>query len=154
MQEIVGVHQHDVEVLRLEADQKNREGKRMRLEVALMVSAAVLAGAGGAATAHHSFAMFDQEHPIEIAGTVVEFRYTSPHSFILVDVKGKDGASAVWNLEGPSPSILARDGMSAKTLKPGDELVLTIDPLRSGAPGGAWALIKTKFKDGRPIAGQ
>jgi len=104
--------------------------------------------------AHHSFAMFDQEHPMEIAGTVVEFRYTSPHSFILVDVKGKDGASAVWNLEGPSPSILARDGMSAKTLKPGDELVLTIDPLRSGAPGGAWALIKTKFKDGRPISGQ
>jgi len=125
----------------------------MRLEVTLMVSAAVLA-AGGAAMAHHSFAMFDQEHPIEIAGTVVEFRYTSPHSFILVDVKGKDGASTVWNLEGPSPSILARDGMSAKTLKPGDELVLTIDPLRSGAPGGAWALIKTKFKDGKSISGQ
>ncbi len=126
----------------------------MRLELALMVSAAALTAAGGAAVAHHSFAMFDQEHPIEIAGTVVEFRYTSPHSFILVDVKGKDGASTVWNLEGPSPSILARDGMSAKTLKPGDELVLTIDPLRSGAPGGAWALIKTKFKDGRSISGQ
>jgi len=125
----------------------------MRLEVAWIVSAAVLA-AGGTAMAHHSFAMFDQEHPMEIAGTVVEFRYTSPHSFILVDVKGKDGARTVWNLEGPSPSILARDGMSAKTLKPGDELVLTIDPLRSGAPGGAWALIKTKFKDGRPISGQ
>jgi len=53
----------------------------MRLEAALMVSAALLA-AGGAATAHHSFAMFDQEHPMEIAGAVVEFRYTSPHSFI------------------------------------------------------------------------
>jgi Family of unknown function (DUF6152) len=126
----------------------------MRLEVALTVSAVMLAIMGGAATAHHSFAMFDQEHPIEIAGAVVEFRYTSPHSFILVDVKGKDGASTVWNLEGPSPSILARDGMSAKSLKPGDELVLTIDPLRSGAPGGAWALIKTKFKDGRSISGQ
>jgi hypothetical protein len=124
----------------------------MKLKVAI-ASLAVLA-ASGAAMAHHSFAMFNQEHPIEIAGTVVEFRYTSPHSFILVDVKGKDGASTVWNLEGPSPSILARDGMSAKTLKPGDELVLTIDPLRSGAPGGAWALIKTKFKDGKPLAGQ
>jgi hypothetical protein len=126
----------------------------MRLEVTLAVCAVAFAAAGGAAMAHHSFAMFNQEHPIEIAGTVVEFRYTSPHSFILVDVKGKDGASTVWNLEGPSPSILARDGMSAKTLKPGDELVLTIDPLRSGAPGGAWALIKTKFKDGRSLSGQ
>jgi hypothetical protein len=126
----------------------------MRSELTSIFIAAALTAAGGAAMAHHSFAMFDQEHSIEIAGTVVEFRYTSPHSFILVDVKGNDGASTVWNLEGPSPSILARDGMSAKTLKPGDELVLTIDPLRSGSPGGAWALIKTKFKDGRPIAGQ
>jgi len=126
----------------------------MKFTLTSIFFAAASAVAGGVAMAHHSFAMFDQEHPIEIAGTVVEFRYTSPHSFILVDVKGKDGTSTVWNLEGPSPSILARDGMSAKTLKPGDELVLTIDPLRSGAPGGSWALIKTKFKDGRPIAGQ
>jgi len=126
----------------------------MRLDWTSIFAAAALTAAGGAAMAHHSFAMFDQEHPIEIAGTVVEFRYTSPHSFILVDVKGKEGTSAVWNLEGPSPSILARDGMSAKTLKPGDELVLTIDPLRSGAPGGAWSLIKTKFKGGKPITGQ
>jgi hypothetical protein len=108
----------------------------------------------GAAMAHHSFAMFAQEHPIEIAGTVTEFKYTSPHSFILVEVKEQDGTSTVWNLEGPSPSILARDGMSAKTLKPGDELVLTIDPLRSGAPGGSWSLSKTQFKGGKPITGQ
>jgi hypothetical protein len=124
----------------------------MRLES--VFAAAMLAATSGPAMAHHSFAMFASESPMEIAGTVVEFKYTSPHSFILVDVKGKDGTNAVWNLEGPSPSILARDGMSAKTLKPGDELVLTIDPLRSGAPGGSWSLLKTKFKDGKPLAGQ
>src|ERR1700720_4220534 len=121
----------------------------MRSELTSIFIAATLTAAGGAAMAHHSFAMFDQEHPIEIAGTVVEFRYTSPHSFILVDVKGNDGASTVWNLEGPSPSILARDGMSAKTLKPGDELVLTINPLRSGSAGRARALIKPTPQDGR-----
>jgi hypothetical protein len=123
----------------------------MKLRLALMVSAAALAA--GTATAHHSFAMFDLEHPIEITGTVVEFRYTSPHSFILISVKGADGQATVWNLEGPAPSILSRENMSAKSLKPGDELIMTIDPLRSGAPGGAWSLNRTKFKDGRPIAG-
>jgi hypothetical protein len=148
------LHRPDVGFLRFKTNQEADERKRMRSELTSIFIAATLTAAGGAAMAHHSFAMFNQENPIEIAGTVVEFRYTSPHSFILVDVKGNDGASTVWNLEGPSPSILARDGMSAKTLKPGDELVLTIDPLRSGSPGGAWALIKTKFKDGRPIAGQ
>jgi hypothetical protein len=35
--------------------------------------------------------------------------------------------------------------------KPGDELKLTVEPLRSGAPGDAWTVSKTKFKDGRPI---
>ena len=102
---------------------------------------------------HHSFAMFDQENPIELAGTVQEFKFTSPHTFILLQVKGKDGATTVWNLEGASPSALVRDGMSSKSLKPGDELVMKIDPLRSGAPGGAWGVAKTKFKDGKAISG-
>jgi hypothetical protein len=46
---------------------------------------------------------------------------------------------------------LVRDGWSSKTLKAGDELKMTIEPLRSGAPGGSWNVGKTKFKDGRPI---
>jgi hypothetical protein len=121
--------------------------------VALVVSATAFA-TPGAANAHHSLAMFDQEHRIEIAGTVVEFRYTSPHSFILIEVKNPDGDSTVWNLEGPSPSLLSRDGISATTIKPGDLLVVTIEPLRTGAPGGSWSPIKTWwFKDGRPLIG-
>jgi Family of unknown function (DUF6152) len=94
---------------------------------------------GGAAIAHHSFAMFDQENPVELVGTVQEFKFTSPHTFILLQVKGA------------SPSALVRDGWSSKTLKAGDELQMSIDPLRSGAPGGAWNVRKTKFMDGRPI---
>ena len=118
--------------------------------------AALLAGGAlaisGAVLAHHSFAMFDQEHPIELAGTVTEFKFTSPHTFILLKAKGPDGTEAVWNLEGGSPSALVRDGWTSKSLKPGDELKMTIDPLRSGAPGGSWNVNKIKFKDGSPIA--
>ena len=105
----------------------------------------------GAALAHHSFAMFDQEHPMEVQGTVQEFKFTSPHTFVLLEVKGSDGAATVWNLEGASPSALVREGWSSKTLKPGDELKMTIDPLRSGAPGGAWSEKKTQFGSGAPI---
>src|SRR5262245_66247771 len=118
--------------------------------------AAVFAGAAvvafsGMAVAHHSFAMFDQEHPQEVTGVVKEYKYTSPHSFIVLDIKDKDGNVEAWNLEGGSPSALARDGWSSKSLKPGDELRLTIEPLRSGAPGGSWSVSKTKLKDGQPI---
>jgi hypothetical protein len=118
--------------------------------VALLASIAFVA-ASGAAIAHHSFAMFDNENPVDLVGTVQEFKFTSPHTFILLQVKAQDGNTTVWNLEGASPSALVRDGWSSKSLKAGDELKMKIDPLRSGAPGGAWTVPKTKFKDGKDI---
>ena len=118
----------------------------------LLLAGAALVFTGGAVLAHHSFAMFDQEHPMEADGVVKDFKYTSPHTFIILTIKDKDGTVEDWNLEGGSPSALARDGWTNKSLKPGDELQLTIDPLRSGAPGGSWNVNKIKFKDGKPIA--
>jgi hypothetical protein len=120
------------------------------LYAALLVGGSVL-GTGGVVLAHHSFAMFDQEHPIQLVGTVKEYRYTSPHTFIILDVKNADGTNQLWNLEGGAPSGLIRDGWSSKTLKPGDELQLMVDPLRSGAPGGSWNVNKVKYKNGDPI---
>jgi hypothetical protein len=127
-------------------------GKRMKLHLALLLAGGALVATGGAVMAHHSFAMFDQEHPMEVTGVVKDFKYTSPHTFIILDIKDKDGNVESWNLEGGSPSALARDGWNNKSLKAGDELQLTIDPLRSGAPGGAWNVNKIKFKDGKPVA--
>jgi hypothetical protein len=121
-----------------------------RFSTALLAGVALIV-TSGAVLAHHSFAMFDQEHPMELAGTVQEFKFTSPHTFVLLEVKGTDGASTVWNLEGASPSALVREGWSSKTLKAGDELKMTIDPLRSGAPGGSWSEKKTSFSSGQPI---
>ena len=104
-----------------------------------------------AAAAHHSIAVFDQAHPIELVGTVREFRFTSPHAFILLEVLDKESHKVVWNLEGDSPNSLAWGGWTYRTLKPGDELRITIFPLRSGAPGGAWHPARSRFKDGSPI---
>jgi len=123
----------------------------MRQITPLLAVSALLAMSGGA-VAHHSFAMFDQEHPVELEGTVTEFRYSSPHVYIFLDVKAQDGTHAIWNLEGGAPSLLVREGWTGSSIKPGDELHMTIDPLRSGAPGGAWQATRIKFKDGRPIA--
>jgi hypothetical protein len=122
-----------------------------RYKVAGLLAGGALFALAGSAMAHHSFAMFDQEHPVDLAGTVQEFKFTSPHTFILLQVKGDDGNTKVWNLEGASPSALVRDGWSSKTIKPGDELKMKIDPLRSGAPGGAWNVKGVTLKDGTPI---
>jgi len=123
----------------------------MRRQLAAFLVSAALVATTGAAVAHHSFAMFDQQNPIEVVGTVKEFRYTSPHVYIYLEIRAQDGTSDIWNLEGGSPSLLIRDGWTSSSIKPGDELRMTIDPLRSGAPGGAWQATRIKFKDGRPI---
>jgi Family of unknown function (DUF6152) len=123
----------------------------MRKPLAALFTAIALLGSGETSSAHHYFAMFDSAHPIRLVGTVKELRYTGPHSFIFLEVKDGNGAAQLWNLEGSAPSDLARDGWSSTTLKPGDELELTIDPLRSGAPGGAWNVGKIKFRDGRAV---
>jgi Family of unknown function (DUF6152) len=112
---------------------------------------AALLAASGPAIAHHSFAMFDQANEVDLDGVVQEFRYVNPHTFIILDIKQKDGTPESWILEGVSPSALAREGWSRSSLKPGDEIQLRIAPLRSGAPGGAWLTQKIKFHDGRPI---
>src|SRR5262245_54015846 len=123
----------------------------MRQPFSVILASAALVAMVGTATAHHSFAMFDNDHQIELAGTVQEFKYTSPHTFILLQVKGQDGSTTIWNLEGATPSALAREGWSSKSLKAGDEVIMTIAPLRSGAPGGAWTPQGTKFRDGKAI---
>ena len=123
----------------------------MRLKMTALLAAGTLVGFAGSVLAHHSFAMFDQEHPIELVGKVQDFRFTSPHTYILLEVQGKDARPVIWNLEGMSPNSLTWSGWSNRTLKPGDELRMTIDPLRSGAPGGVWNPSKTRHKDGSPI---
>ena len=118
--------------------------------IAVLVGGALMA-AGHAALAHHSFAVFDIEHPLELRGTVQQFKFSSPHTFIVLEVQGDDGSTMIWNLEGASPSIMVRNGWSSQSLKTGDQIKLSVDPLRSGAPGGAWIGQKVTFSSGRPV---
>ncbi len=123
----------------------------MRLPIAIFATL-VWAVQPGEVMSHHSFAMFDREHPIEIAGTVKEFRWVAPHTIIILEVKGQDGTRKNWTLEGGTPSLLRRQGMTANSVKLGDEIVVKVYPLHSGAPGGTWQAVK--FSDGRVLAQQ
>ena len=125
--------------------------RRLRATFAVLMFGIGLVAASSVAVGHHSLAMFDREHPIQLIGIVREFKFASPHAFIALEVTGKDARTVIWNLEGDSPNSLKWDGWSSQSLKPGDELRLTVEPLRSGAPGGAWHARSTTYKDGTPI---
>ena len=123
----------------------------MKPQLTAVLASGALVMMGGAALGHHSFAMFDAAHPMEISGSVKEFRFVSPHTILIVNVKGQDGATKEWLLEGGAPGMLVRDGMNARSLRPGDEITVTINPLHSGAEGGSFQPMQVK-KDGKPVA--
>ena len=125
----------------------------MRPNLGGVLVAGALVVASGAALAHHSFAMFDQQNLIDLEGVVKEFRYSAPHAFIILEVKQEDGTTEAWILEGVSPSALTREGWSRETVSPGDQIKIKVAPLRSGAPGGWWTIDKVNFRDGRPVPG-
>ncbi len=103
---------------------------------ALSLAVAVVALAGPA-FAHHSFAMFDADKTATLDGTVKEFEWTNPHSWIRVTVADqKTGKDLQWAIEMGSPNQIAQRGWSPTTIKPGDKIKLTIHPLKDGSRGG------------------
>lgn len=100
------------------------------------------------AAAHHSFAMFDHDHQIKVAGTVKDFRWQNPHVYIeLNGADAKGGDAKTWTIECANPGILNRIGWKFNMIKPDDKIVVIIAPLRTGEPG---ALLKqVTLADGR-----
>lgn len=88
------------------------------------------------ALAHHSFAMFDAETTLVLEGTVVEFQWTNPHSWLQVEVTDDAGETVEWSLEMGSPGGLARSGWRPRTVVPGNQVTVSVHPLRDGEPGG------------------
>ena len=88
------------------------------------------------ALAHHSFTMFDTTKQLTITGTVTEFQWTNPHSYIEIDVPDDSGAVKHWSIEMGSPSILQQSGWKFSSLKKGDKTTLVINPLKTGLAGG------------------
>ena len=106
------------------------------------LSAALLLCLAGNAGAHHSTAIYDSENPIELQGRVVEWQFTNPHTFIILAVEDDDGEEVIWSLEGQNTSLMYRRGYTPQSLQPGDEILVTVRPLHSGAPGGNYSDIR------------
>ena len=115
--------------------------------VSLLAATAAVCVAGPA-LAHHSFAMFDSAKTVTLDGTVKEFQWTNPHTWIQIMVKDPSGKEVEWSIEGGSPNGLGRQGWKRTSLKPGDHAVLTIHPLKEGNTGGS--LISATV-NGQPI---
>lgn len=95
----------------------------------LLVTAALVSG--GRAYGHHSFAatyFVDQE--ITIDGTLTQFLYRNPHSFVKVDAKDDKGEITTWSIEWGGVAQLTQQHVTRDTLKPGDRVIVTGNPGR------------------------
>lgn len=115
---------------------------------AVALSCAVLLGAS-VLEAHHSAAGIDRTKSVTLTGTVKQFGWTNPHSWMEVDVPDDKGATVTWKVEMTSPAYLVKAGWKSTTLKPGDEVKVTVRPLRDGTPGGLF--VSVTLADGRTL---
>jgi len=116
------------------------------------LTAVLAASAAGAASAHHSFAMYERERIVTVSGTVREYDWVSPHVTIEVVRDGAKGVD-VWPIEGSSPTVLSRGGWTSSLVKPGDKISLGVHPRKDGQPGGLLADDREVLINGRPAKG-
>jgi hypothetical protein len=109
----------------------------------------VALGVSGAASAHHSVARFDRQNQIAVEGTLKEFRWGNPHTWMVLIVPNDKGGVDEWEMEGGAVNSLVRQGWTRTTLLPGQKLRVVVSPTRDGSLGGEWMRVLTR--DGAPL---
>ena len=122
----------------------------------LFCGAAALLLAAGQSFAHHGAGLFDPAKTVTVSGTVTQFQFVNPHVLVYLSAKGEDGKEVQWAGELTSPNRLAREGSAdvkwhKDILRPGDQITMTGNPARNGAP----AMDITRIVDakGSPLIG-
>ena len=99
--------------------------------------------------AHHGAAQFDVGKKVIVKGTVVEWFWSNPHCFLRVDVAGADGQVVHWAVETQSGPNILPQGFSKQSFKAGDEVTVTLEPVKNGRPMGR--LLRVVLPDGSAL---
>jgi len=100
------------------------------------------------ALAHHSGAGFGKDMK-EITGTVKEFQFMNPHSWIQVNVPDANGKNVEWSVEWGSPNQLGREGIRPSTFTPGTKVTMKVRPMTNGQPIASF--VGAKMPDGTVV---
>jgi hypothetical protein len=94
------------------------------LRLVVLIGALVV----GEANAHHSRSNYNMREFLEYDGTVVEFSWSNPHAFAVVDTMDLAGQPVRLLLEMNSKIILSGMGWNGETLAVGDEIRIRGNP--------------------------
>jgi hypothetical protein len=100
-------------------------------------------------SAHHGDAVYDTTvKPITLKGTVTQWVWANPHCVLQFDVT-ENGQVAHWVAETTAPPSLINRGWTKLSLKPGDQVAITVLPVKNGRTVGR--LIEVVFPDGQKL---
>ena len=117
---------------------RSQMGKSAILSLGVL-GAALLAPAS--ASAHHGTFIFDSTRDVTVAGTIKDFQWTNPHSFIVLMTADSQGNVLQTEFEGESPAVLTREGLKPTSFRPGDHVLLVTHPRTDGRPGGMFVKV-------------
>lgn len=91
--------------------------------------------------AHHGNAAFDSDKRVTMKGTVTEWFWANPHCFLQFDTKDESGNVVHWVAEGSNPPDMINHGWTKSALKVGDQITVTLIPVKNGKPIGRIAAV-------------
>ena len=71
------------------------------------------------AFSHHSNSAYQVDEIIMLTGTVTEWRWSNPHTWLFMTVEDENGEPQEWAVEGRAPGILGRAGWDSDILQAG-----------------------------------
>ena len=85
-----------------------------------------------------------------IKGTVREWVYANPHCLLRLEVAGEGGGQPVqWIAEGQAPNVIFPVGYRKDSFKAGDQVTLTLEPVKNGRPMGR--ILEAVLADGKVL---
>ena len=107
--------------------------------------------ASSTVVAHHAAAGIDRQKTVTVEGTVKQFKWANPHSWLEVIVPNAKGGTDLWNFEMNPPAYLTRTGWKSTSVKQGDKVKVTGRPFVNGDPGGIF--VSVQLADGTTLTG-
>jgi len=98
---------------------------------------------------HHGTSQYEMDTEVSLTGTVREWTFENPHSWLWLNVAGAKGNVEEWSIESAPPAYLSRQGWSAATLKAGEKITILMSPLRRETRRGI--LLEVKRSNGETL---
>jgi len=114
--------------------------------IALISLGIVAAAAATAASAHHSFAIYDMQQDVEFVGVVETVKFRNPHMAMTLTVADDAETRTINFVEGAPANMLARLGLRPDMIKPGQKITAIGAPRRDDP--NAWFLKAIILPDG------